>query len=195
MVRRLAAWAAALIIGVVLGLGSAWAALNLMAGQYQEHYGAWGFSRAAGSSAAGPYTRALIAQKGLLALTRSEALYFTLAEDENGRPLDESCIYGLSGRQPDARWWSVTLYARDNFLAQNNDHAASADASRVLLDGDRFAVRVAPVRGEAANWISSRSAGRGFSLTLRLYNVHREFRPSEETLPHLTTVSCAGAGP
>lgn len=193
MIGRVAAWAAALIIGVVLGLGSAWAALTFMGGQYQEHYGAWTFSRAAGSTAAGPYTRALIAQTGLLALNRSEALYFTLAEDENGRPLDESCIYELSGREPEARWWSVTLYARDNFLAQNNDHAASVDASRVLMEGGRFAVRIAPVRGEAANWVSSRAAGRGFSLTLRLYNAHREFQPSEEALPRLTTVSCAGA--
>ncbi|WP_395647116.1 DUF1214 domain-containing protein [Terricaulis sp.] len=195
MIRRVAAWMAALIVGVLLGLGSAWAALNFMAGQYQEHYGAWTFSRAAGSTAAGPYTRALIAQKGLLALNRSEALYFTIAEDEHGQPLDESCIYELSGRTPEARWWSVTLYARDNFLAQNNDHAASVDASRVLMDGDRFVVRVAPVRGEAANWVSSRSAGRGFSLTLRLYNPHREFQPSEQALPHLSTVTCAGAAP
>lgn len=195
MIRRIAAWLAALVVGVLLGLGSAWAALNFMAGQYQEHYGAWTFSRAAGSTAAGPYTRALIAQKGLLALNRSEALYFTLERDEHGKPLSEACIYELAGRQPEARWWSVTLYARDSFLAQNNDHAASVDASRVFMDGDRFSIRVAPVRGEAANWVSSRSAGRGFSLTLRLYNPHREFEASEETLPRLTTVSCAGAAP
>lgn len=193
MVRRVAAWVAALIIGVLLGLGSAWAALNLMAGQYQEHYGAWDFSRAAGSSAAGPYTRALIAQKALLALNRSEAIYFNLQQDEHGQPLSEACIYELHGRQPEARWWSVTLYARDNYLAQNNDHAASVDASRIFMDDGRFVIRVAPVRGEAANWISSRSAGRGFSLTLRLYNAHREFEASEEALPRLTTVSCAGA--
>ncbi|HYD88689.1 MAG TPA: DUF1214 domain-containing protein [Vitreimonas sp.] len=191
MLRRVLAWAAAALIGVALGVGSAWATLEFGRAGFIEHYGSWAHSRAAGSQAAGPYTRAIIARDGLLALSAREALYFTLYEDEEGRPLDESCVYDLSGPPLAARWWSVTLYDADNYLVRNNDHAGSIDASRIGLDS-MWSVRVSPVRGNAPHWLSSRAAGRDFSLTLRVYNPHRDFRASAETLPRLTTLSCAG---
>ena len=137
-------------------------------------------------------TRAIIAKEGLLALSSREAINFFLDRDENNRPLDESCVYELNGRPLDARWWSVTLYADDGFLAQNSDNAASIDASRVGNSGP-WRARIAPVQGNAPFWLSSRSARRSFSLMLRIYNPQDDFRPSEETLPVLSTVSCAEA--
>lgn len=194
MLRQVLSWAVAVLAGLVLGLGSAWAALSIGQSNLMENYGGWSHSRAAGSTAAGPYTRAIIAREGLLALSAREALYFTLDADERGRPLSESCIYELSGRDPAARWWSVTLYADDDYLARNTDHAHSADASDVRAARDGYwRVRISPVKGDAVHWISSRSAGRGFSLTLRVYNPQRGFRPNEDSLPHLATISCAGA--
>jgi hypothetical protein len=194
MLRRALLWAAAILAGIVLGAASAWAALELGRSNFSETYGAWSHSRAAGSTAAGPYTRAVIAREGLLALNAREAVYFTLARDDQGRPLREDCVYELGGRDFAARWWSVTLYANDDFLAQNNDHAASVDASRIRpAPGGRWRARIAPVRGDAAHWLSSRAAGRGFSLTLRVYNPQHEFRPSADALPVLTTLSCVGA--
>jgi hypothetical protein len=194
MLRRILAWIAAVIAGVALGLGSAWAVLQFGGASFTEHYGHWVFSRAAGSSAAGPYTRAIIARSGLLALSAREAVYFSLYTDEHDRPLSESCVYELNGRPLDARWWSVTLYADDNYLARNSDSAHSIDATRVGNDAP-WAARISPVRGDATNWLSSREARRGFVIMLRVYNPQRDFRPSEETLPVLTTVSCAGDAP
>lgn len=194
MLRRVLAWSAAIAVGLVLGAASAWAALELGRSSFSERYGAWLHSRAAGSEAAGPYTRAIIAREGLLALSAREALYFTLDRDESGHPLDQACEYELVGRDIDARWWSVTLYASDDFLARNGDHAQSIDASRVRV-GERgvWRARVAPVQGDALHWLSSRAARRGFSLMLRVYNPRREFHPSAEALPALTTLSCVGA--
>jgi len=194
MLRRILAWIAAVIAGVVLGLVSAWAALQFGGATFTEQYGRWHFSRAAGSTGADPYTRAIIARAGLLALSAREAVYFSLYEDEQGRPLSESCIYELNGQPLDARWWSVTLYADDNYLAQNTDNAHSIDASRVGNDAPRK-VRISPVRGDAQYWLSSREARRGFVIMLRVYNPQRDFRPSEQALPVLTTISCAGDAP
>jgi len=191
MLRRVLAWAAAALIGAALGVGSAWATLEFGRASFVEHYGSWAHSRAAGSQAAGPYTRAIIARDGLLALSAREALYFTLSEDDQGRPLDESCVYELSGAPLATRWWSVTLYADDNYLVRNSDHAGAIDVSRIGADAV-WSVRVSPVRGNAPHWLSSRGAGRNFSLTLRVYNPHRDFAPSAEALPRLTTISCAG---
>jgi hypothetical protein len=192
MWRRVLAWMACVLIGVALGGASAWATLEIGRSRFGEQYGQWSHSRAAGSQAAGPYTRAIIARDGLLALSAREALYFTLTRDDHGNPLTESCIYELTGRELDARWWSVTLYADDSYLAQNSDHALSIDASHMPVG--RWSARVAPVRGDAVYWLSSREARQNFSLTLRVYNPHREFRADAETLPMLTRVSCAGAG-
>ncbi len=193
MLGRIFAWLAAIVIGVVLGAASAWGALQIGRTNFAEQYGGWHFNRAAGSIAAGPYTRAIIARDGLLALSAREALYFTIFTDDQGRPLSESCVYELTGRDLDARWWSVTLYADDSFLAMNNDHAHSVDASRVSYSADGYwRARIAPVKGDAINWISSRAARRGFSLTLRVYNPQRDFRPSEQSLPLLSALSCAG---
>ncbi len=189
MLRRILAWAAAVLVGAVLGVASAWVTFSYGASTFAESYGAWSHNRAAGSQAAGPYTRAIIAQEGLLALSAREALYFSLDRDEDGRLLDESCVYELHGLPLSARWWSVTLYAEDGFLAENRDNAASVDASRVGNDRP-WRARVAPVQGDAANWLSSRGAHRGFSLMLRIYNPRQDFRPSDDTLPALTTISC-----
>jgi hypothetical protein len=192
MLRRILAWAAAALVGVLLGAASAWAAITYGASTFAESYEAWSHNRAAGSQAAGPYTRAIIAKEGLLALSSREALYFSLDRDEHGRPLDESCVYELNARPLAARWWSVTLYADDGFLADNGDNAASVDASRVGNDTS-WRTRIAPVQGDAANWLSSRGARRGFSLMLRVYNPQLDFEPSADSLPVLTTVSCTEA--
>ncbi|HVV32539.1 MAG TPA: DUF1214 domain-containing protein [Vitreimonas sp.] len=190
MLRQIVAWVVTVLIGVTLGVISLWAVFAFGTANFSEHYGAWSLNRAAGSQAAGPYTRAIIARSGLLALSAREAIYFNLDRDEHGRPLDEGCVYELSGAPLETRWWSVTLYASDNFLARNSDHAHSIDASRVGPGAWR--ARVAPVQGDAPFWISSRAAGRGFSLTLRVYNPYDDFAPSAEALPHLRAISCAG---
>jgi hypothetical protein len=196
MLGRALAWVAAVSSGVVLGAASAWAALEFGRSMFSEQYGGWSHNRAAGSQAAGPYTRAIIAREGLLALSAREALYFSLEQDARGHPLSEGCVYELDSPPLDARWWSLTLYAGDNFLAQNEDNAPSIDASRALTDaGGGWRARISPVRGEAANWVSSRNAGRGFVLTLRVYNPRRDFHADAETLPVLTTISCAEGAP
>jgi hypothetical protein len=192
MLRQTLAWIVAITAGVVLGGASAWAALTLGVSAFSSHYGAWSLNRAAGSTAAGPYTRAIIARYGLLALSSREALYFNLGRDEHGQPLSESCIYDLTGNALATRWWSVTLYAGDSYLARNDDHAASVDATRINAGDDGvWRARISSVQGDSVNWLSSRNARRGFSLTLRVYNPQRDFAPSEDALPNLTTVSCA----
>jgi hypothetical protein len=193
VLRTALAWMAAIAVGVFLGVASAWATLEFGGNSFGERFGAWSFNRATGSTAAGPYTRAIIAKEGLLALSAREALYFNLAEDQDGRPLSESCVYEIAGRPPGARWWSVTLYGEDGFLAQNGDHAASIHASHVRAGRNGvWRARIAPVRGDATYWLSSREARRNFSLTLRIYNPHRDFQPSAEALPTLVRLSCAG---
>lgn len=170
--RRFFAYLAAMVFGSMFGLGSAlW-----MAGLWPEgrslafgdvDVGGWRSDFAIGSEAADPYTRARVARHGLLALAKTEAVYFTRATDDTGTPLRQDCTYRLSGGTMPAGWWSVTLYDGQSMLPANTDNALSIDASRV--GEGAWEAMIAPVRPDgAAHWISSRGA-RTFDLTLRLY--------------------------
>ncbi len=153
----------------------------------------WRTNPAVGAPAANPAIRAGVARIGLLALNQKEAVYFMAGSDAAGRPLDEACVYRLTGSDLPARWWSVTLYAEDNYLARNGEaaHAISADSVVRNLGGAFSAVISAARPAGAQNWLASKNAG-AFTLTARLYN------PDEKALadlagielPRIERVSC-----
>lgn len=170
--RRAAHYLAAVVAGTALGLGSAlWMAglwppgRNMAFGDVDV--GGWRSDFAIGSKAADPYTRARVARHGLLALAKSEAVYFTRTVDDTGQPLREACTYRLLGSSMPAEWWSVTLYDAASMLPANTDNALSLDVERAGKGA--WSALIAPQRpaGREA-WVSSRGADR-FNLTLRLY--------------------------
>lgn len=178
--RRSLHYLGGVVVGALLGLGSAlwaaglWPATSTMAfGDIDV--GGWRSDFAIGSNAADPYTRARVARHGLLALAKTEAVYFTRTVDDEGLPLREACRYRIGGGPLPARWWSVTLYNADSMLPDNTDNAMSINAEQA--GPGRWAATIqprkpdliAPTRPAAiGGWISSRNAGT-FDLTLRLY--------------------------
>ena len=165
--RRALAALGGLALAVVLGLGSAAAALWLA----REHAGArdgWMFDERIGTAQAGPYARALVAVGALLALGRDETMYWLARNDASGAPLRSRCRYRIAGPVPAARWWSVAAYADDHFLFENEAgrHAFGADAAR---DG-RFEIVTGPVApaAPAGAWLPT-PGDRGLVLVLRLY--------------------------
>lgn len=157
----------------------------------------WQSSSTIGSSASDPIERALIARKGLLALARKETIYFSLAKDDQGALLDNKCSYQIKGNLAgsQARWWSITLYAADDYLAVNGDQAGSVDVTRMVADpSGAYIVTVSSTQGEAQNWLSSKNAGQ-FSLSMRLYNPTSEVQAdmTKANLPSVSKVSCGSA--
>lgn len=197
--RHALTYLAAVIAGLALGLGSAlWMAGLWPAGQNMAFgnvdVGGWRSDFASGSEAANPYTRARVARHGLLALAKTEAVYFTRSHDDAGAPLREACTYRLTGGAMPAGWWSVTLYDAASMLPSNTDGALSIDAERA--GGGAWQAVIAPQRpaGEGL-WISSRGAGT-FDLTLRLYMPTAELlaEPAQTlTAPRIERLSCGGA--
>lgn len=184
------------LIGAGLGLVSALAMLNQGMNIGKETVQGWVGSHVSGDRTADPYTRALVARAGLLALTQAETLYFNRTTNEMGKPLRADCTYQLEGGPQPARWWSVTIYAADNYLPVNGDDAQSADATRMAAltkpqDLGRWKVRVSPQKSDATHWISSKNAG-NYALTIRLYNPQDRARNDFKSiaLPTIKTVSC-----
>ncbi|MEN9873804.1 MAG: hypothetical protein RL186_701 [Pseudomonadota bacterium] len=197
---RKAQWPFALlwgVLGLMVGVGSAWAVAGGLFGAGKTVVGGWASDPMVGAQAANPWLRARIARVGLLGLTKSETLYFERNHDDDGAPLRETCRYRLSGSNLPARWWSVTLYGSDQYLARNTDMAPSIDATRVAATGkEQWSAIVASKAPTDGNlWLSSRAGGR-FSLTLRLYNPNmlNLDELAKYSFPKIERISCDAAG-
>ncbi|MGB0921902.1 MAG: DUF1214 domain-containing protein [Alphaproteobacteria bacterium] len=173
----------AISTGVVLGAVSLVMLLQSFGqGSGQIQNGPWSTDLTTGGADASMYTRARVALGGLLALSKEETIYFTAYEDNEGLTLSDGCDYTVIGRDPATRWWSITAYASDNYLPQNDDNQLSMAQSTVRRDASgQFAIKVSAAP-QAENWISSRNAG-NYSLTLRLYNPAPQVYEAPATTP------------
>lgn len=158
-------------LAVVVGVGSAWWVLK-KAPWVQNHVqvGAWRTNLLAGSQDADAYTRATVALNALLALDRSETMYFIATQDDTGQALRSGCNYRITGAPPAARWWSITAYADDMFLfdVPSGRHSLSGARAQLNPQGE-FTLAVGPQESRDMHWIPT-TGGRGLVLTLRLYN-------------------------
>ena len=193
-----------LLIGGILGLAagavSALVATGMIGSGVRLSGGVdvdgWQSDWTIGSAAANPWMRARIARHGLLALTKEEAVYFTKATDDDGKPLSEACTYRVSGGEMPALWWSVTLYNSESYLPANTDHALSYDMTKAAAAGTPggWSFTIAPEAPTEGGWVSSRAAG-DFDLTLRLYKPSAALiADPEATLPapSIVRLSCGG---
>ncbi|WP_291845512.1 DUF1214 domain-containing protein [Maricaulis sp.] len=155
------------------------------------HNGAWVSNPNIGSPDANPLVRSLVARRGLLALSREEAVYFTATRDSEGHNLTERCAYEVVGAMPPTRWWSLTIYDEDSFLPRNgrNRHAVSQTTARTDASGHV----IIPVGQDETGAIVTNNAGL-FSLTLRLYHPDPVVLDDLDTLtfPRIDRISCEG---
>ena len=189
MLRFLLKLLACLIVGTALGLAATWLAVTwLNLGTVSN--GPWRMSLLTGSAQSGPYLRANIARHGLLALNRSETIYYTADHDSAGGWLDGNCVYKIEGREPSARWWSITAYGADDYLMANKNGKWSVSGDTVQLKSDSSFIITASPRWAPNNWIPVTQ--RRFSLTLRLYNpgVGVVNDPANAMVPTITRSVC-----
>ncbi len=186
-----------------IGLGLCSAALAVRSGFAggEVENGPWRTSLVTGSPDADLYTRARVAVGGLLALAPAETVYWTAGRDGDGEPLTARCDYRVDGEELPARWWSVTFYAADQFLIENDAGRYSFSQSTLAREpGGPWSILVSS-EGEAraksgspVNWLPSGKPGATgpFSLTLRLYNpqpiVYQQ--PEAIALPRITRGAC-----
>jgi hypothetical protein len=171
LTARWARWLGLSLLAVAIGLGSAWLALRSVSA-FGVAAGPWRVSTLAGSADADLYTRARVALGGLLALNRSETMYYVAGTDSSGHPLRSRCSYRVSGAPPAARWWSVTAYAEDFHLFANEQRRYSLNGAGARLDAEgRFALVSGPMAPADASlpWLPT-PGDRGLIFALRVYN-------------------------
>ncbi len=182
--RRISYLAGLYLLAIVLGVGSAWLWLTRV-GISGVDSGAWRVNLLAGSRDADAYTRARIALGAVLALDRSETLYYTTDHDDTGALLRAECRYRIEGPPPAARWWSLTAYAADHFLFPNDSKRYSVNRETVTLDAaGRFGATIGPTSDTSRNdrsWIPTSGQG-GMRLTLRLYGADESVQRAPESV-------------
>lgn len=167
---------AALLISLLLGLGSVYWILEKaeFSGGGDIAVGPWSTNDQIGNVDAAPYTRAVIARRGLLALNKRETVYFNAEADSSGSPLLSNCSYTVTGVPLPTRWWSITLYGADHYLIDNPQGVFSQAKNTVERSAQEGYVIQVSSEPEGPNGIpTGYSSGEGarFSLTLRLYNL------------------------
>jgi len=182
---------AMLVAGTALGLFVTWFTImhGTMPGGVSD--GPWKTNLLIGSSSGGIYTRAAVAVHGLLALNRSETIYYSASTDDGGDRLNGRCSYLVAGRDPPARWWSITVYGADDYLIPNPAARYSISETSVTRDASgEFVASIAPKAG-GPNALPTE--GKKFSLTLRLYNPSPAVAadPAHVKLPAIHKVSCS----
>lgn len=186
-VKWFSKWLLITATGIFLPLFLLWLG---RAGEGRIAVGPWHTSLAVGATDADIYTRTYTAINGLLALNRSETIYFDAHHDDDGRKLQADCEYDVSGGPISARWWSITAYASDNFLIPNAANRYSYNVKSLTTDaGGRYSIALGP-RERPGHWLPTGDGGGGFSLLLRLYNPEADIAttPGVARLPNIKRV-------
>ena len=166
--RTVAGWAALVVAALVTGVVSVKPTVRLLVERSAIKDGPWRTTLTAGAADANPYERTAIAVAGLYALGKQETLYYTAFADSEGRPLEGRCDYTLAGSPLPARWWSLTMYADDNYLVPNAPGIYSRHAGNLAFEPDGSFVVAVSAREQARNWLPAPAGA--FSITARLYN-------------------------
>jgi hypothetical protein len=186
-----ARYAICILLGILAGGGAAVQAVRQGFADGTLSSGPWETGKDFGSADASALVRARVALRGLLALPRSEAMYFTARTDSSGHPLEGRCRYEIRGGRFDARWWSITLYDRAGWLVPNQWHRYSAGSSAVPPESaDAWAIALAP-DDQPGLWIPSTGAPQ-FELTMRLYHPGAALRdaPQQAAMPEIRQIAC-----
>ena len=179
-------WLTILLLGSLLGAGSAALAIRHEGDFGATRVGPWTTQRDAGGAGRSPYARAAVAVYATLALSRQETLYFRAASDSQGSALLGNCTYTVHGPDLPARWWSMTLYGADHFLLANPQHRYSFASSA----NGGFSITVGPAP-QPGNWLNTTGAS-GIVLLVRLYQptARAAADPAAIAMPEINRGTC-----
>ena len=188
--KSLFALSTVVIAALLIGIGSASVAVRTMHPVVKN--GALRTSLTTGSTEAGLHERARVAIFALLALNKTEALYFIADVDSAGAALEPRCDYRIEGRDVDARWWSITAYAGDFFLIDNPASRYSYNMANVQREPNgRFIIRLSRSEKQG-NWLPTGRAS-AIRMCLRLYEAAPAILedPGAVSLPSILRDSCS----
>jgi hypothetical protein len=190
-VRFLIDLAVGFMVAIVVGVGSAWIAVERGTIFGAVRVGGWTAWPQEGSEGADPYTMAMLARTGEVPLGAGEGLSFTATRDSDGNALLGHCEYDVVGNTPAARLWTFTAYDERGALMPNVADRASFHSREIVREanGD-FRIRVS-ASVQPGNWLPIAPVDR-FKLELRIYDtpLTTGSQLAELSMPAIRKVSC-----
>jgi hypothetical protein len=183
---------AALALGAGIGLGATWLAIENGVGFGAIRAGAWVAWPRIGSMDADPYSKAVVARAGAVPLGLGEGLSFVATTDDQGRPLERSCSYRLTGRTPTARLWTLTLHDFAGGLLPNAADRTGFTSGEVLREPNADFSIALSATPQPGNWVPVSGTG-PFVLVLRLYETPVSASSSStdpSMLPRIERIGC-----
>jgi hypothetical protein len=157
-------------VGILLGLSLTFAALEngFGFGFGAVKAGPWSAWPKTESGDLDPYARATLAHSGEIPLGASEGVGFVAERDSAGHRFDAACDYKLSGRTPQARYWTLTVMTPTGRLDANPAERYGFTSSEILRGADGEFVIFLSRHARPGNWLPL-GDGETFVLALRLY--------------------------
>lgn len=167
-------FATSLLLGVIVGVGSA----RYLAGPsnplVRETHGQWFTWPSAGHPDSSPYSQAKYLLAGTLPEHFSEIVTFFRRHDDAGGSLSGDCTYVISMPRPGARRWALSIGASGEAQAE------VLTQHDVIARDDRIEIRVSP-EPQPGNWLRSNGVDAPY-LYLRLYDAETILNQSSEKL-------------
>ncbi len=120
---------------------------------------------------------------GLLPPSRA-AHYYERETDDDGGGLRGSCTYQLSGHEPAARWWSISVAP----AGQSSPSASFTARDAVMTSDDELSVAISR-RAAPGNWLQVPDSG-NLRVMLVLNEPYAVGKTPAPPLPSLKKVSC-----
>jgi hypothetical protein len=181
-----------LVLAALTGLGTASHALRGQPPLGKVQIGAWTVWPRIGSRDIDPYARAVLARGAHLPLGLGEGLTLIADRDQDGRSLDASCRYRVTGLVPPARGWTLTLSDRDGQVAgAGTTRSGFSDAEVTRSEDGQLAIALAQ-GARSGDWLPLPESG-AFTLVLRLYDTPVSGTAAElsaRQLPRIERLGC-----
>lgn len=174
------------LCGVVGGWASALAFIDSVGSTPAGTAGTWRMWDLAAGTSSNPYARAHFLMEGRVPPAQSLFQVYTNALDDDGSTLLSGCVYKISAKELEARWWSLSVGPLNS---DDADSSAAVTSDEVVRDPDgtlNVAMARYPVSG---NWIRPAVDG---TLTLQFVvsNTDGTQEPEDLKLPSVKRVSC-----
>ena len=139
-----------------------------------------------------PYALAYMSNYGNLKLGNFEALYFIAKNDDEKKSLSGNCEYTLTGKVPEAKWWSITIYDQDGMLIENQAERYSFNATNIRLKNNAAFNIALAANARPDNWIPIKP-DQPFVIVLRLYSpdINSIRDANEISFPNIERLNCS----
>ncbi|WP_417684685.1 DUF1214 domain-containing protein [Roseibium sp.] len=172
-VRNMITAVAVLFAGALLGIATAYVAIERERPFLAVNIGPWSSYPKAGTADADPYSVAIYTRSARVPLASGEGLALSARFDSSGRDLDPGCSYRISGTTPTARLWTLTasdIHGRLQKSVAGRVHISSDTLLR--RDDGSFSV-TASRTPHSGNWLplgQQMDGDAGLMFTFRLYD-------------------------